>query len=97
SIFYPFFVLSAITVPLWLLFRLYRGRAGALRTSFARELLLLTFVVYLSGPISRRSPVRRRACREAPRCDRSACGTRGGTSSCSFPWAFCCRWSGDAF
>jgi len=49
SIFYPFFVLSAITVPLWLLFRLYRGRAGALRTSFARELLLLAFVVYLSG------------------------------------------------
>jgi len=49
SIFYPFFVLSAITVPLWLLFRLYRGRTGERAASFPRELLLLIFVVYLSG------------------------------------------------
>jgi glycopeptide antibiotics resistance protein len=49
SIFYPFFVLSAIIVPLWLLFRLYRGRTGARAASFPRELLLLVFVVYLSG------------------------------------------------
>jgi glycopeptide antibiotics resistance protein len=49
SIFYPFFVLSAVTVPLWLLFRLYRGRTGERAASFPRELLLLIFVVYLSG------------------------------------------------
>jgi glycopeptide antibiotics resistance protein len=49
SIVYPFLVLSAITVPLWLIFRLRRGRTVEHRASFARELLLLTFVVYLSG------------------------------------------------
>ena len=49
SIFYPFFVLSAVTVPLWLLFRLYRGRTDARAASFSRELMLLVFVVYLSG------------------------------------------------
>jgi glycopeptide antibiotics resistance protein len=49
SIFYPFVVLTAITVPAWLLFRLYRGRTGARAASFSRELLLLIFVVYLSG------------------------------------------------
>ena len=49
SIVYPFLVLSAITVPLWLIFRLYRGRTGEQNPSFARELLLLAFVVYLSG------------------------------------------------
>src|SRR6476661_10898815 len=49
SIFYPFFVLTAITVPVWLLVRLYRGRTGERAGSFPRELLLLIFVVYLSG------------------------------------------------
>ena len=49
SIVYPFLVLCAITVPVWLLFRLYRGRTGERRASFPRELLLLIFVVYLSG------------------------------------------------
>jgi glycopeptide antibiotics resistance protein len=49
SIVYPFLVLTAITVPAWLLFRLYRGRMGARAASFPREFLLLIFVVYLSG------------------------------------------------
>jgi glycopeptide antibiotics resistance protein len=49
SIFFPFFVLSAITVPCWLVFRLYRLRTLGHRLSFSREILLLTFVVYLSG------------------------------------------------
>jgi glycopeptide antibiotics resistance protein len=46
---YPFLVLSAIAVPCWLAFRLYRLRAPGQRPTFRRELLLLTFVVYLSG------------------------------------------------
>jgi glycopeptide antibiotics resistance protein len=46
---FPFLVLSAITVPCWLLFRLYRLRTPGHRLSFPREILLLTFVVYLSG------------------------------------------------
>ena len=46
---FPFLVLSAITVPCWLVFRLYRLWAAEQRSSFQREVLLLTFVVYLSG------------------------------------------------
>ena len=49
SIAFPFLVLSAITVPCWLVFRLYRIRTPAHRLWFRREILLLTFVVYLSG------------------------------------------------
>jgi len=49
SFFFPFLVLSAITVPCWLVFRLYRLRTPGHRLSFHREILLLTFVVYLSG------------------------------------------------
>ena len=49
SFFSPFLVLSAITVPCWLVFRLYRLRTPAHRLWFRREILLLTFVVYLSG------------------------------------------------
>ena len=49
SIAFPFLVLSAITVPCWLVFRLYRLRTPAHRLWFRREILLLTFVVYLSG------------------------------------------------
>jgi len=49
SILYPFFVVSAIAVPCWLVFRLYRLRSLRHRVSFSREILLLTFVVYLSG------------------------------------------------
>jgi glycopeptide antibiotics resistance protein len=45
----PILVLSAITVPCWLIFRLYHRRTLAHRLSFARETLLLIFVVYLSG------------------------------------------------
>ena len=46
---FPFLVLSAITVPCWLVFRLHRLRTPGHRLSFQREILLLTFVVYLSG------------------------------------------------
>jgi glycopeptide antibiotics resistance protein len=49
SLVFPFLVLSAITVPCWLVFRLYRLRTPGHGLSFHREILLLTFVVYLSG------------------------------------------------
>ena len=49
SFFFPFLVLSAIAVPCWLVFRLYRLRTPGHILSFHREILLLTFVVYLSG------------------------------------------------
>jgi glycopeptide antibiotics resistance protein len=49
SFFFPFLVLSAIAVPCWLVFRLYLLRTSGHRLSFRREILLLTFVVYLSG------------------------------------------------
>src|SRR5437868_4341329 len=45
---FPIFVLSAIVVPCWF-FRLYRHRTSGYPLSFRREILLLTFVVYLSG------------------------------------------------
>ena len=48
----PFLVLSAITVPCWLVFRLYRLRTPGRGLSFHREILLLTFVVYLSGLVA---------------------------------------------
>ncbi|HKH90528.1 MAG TPA: VanZ family protein [Gemmatimonadaceae bacterium] len=47
SLFLPFLVVSAITVPCWLIFRLYRARTTGHR--LPREIVLLTFVVYLSG------------------------------------------------
>src|SRR5437588_9826045 len=46
---FPFLVASAIAVPCWLLFPLYRHRTSGYPLSFRREILLLTFVVYLSG------------------------------------------------
>jgi glycopeptide antibiotics resistance protein len=49
SLFFPFLVLSAIAVPCWLVFRVYRLRTPGHRLSFYREILLLSFVVYLSG------------------------------------------------
>jgi glycopeptide antibiotics resistance protein len=49
SIAYPFLVLSAVAVPCWLVFRLYRLRTPGHRLSFRREILLLIFVVYLCG------------------------------------------------
>ena len=49
SFFFPFLVMSAIAVPCWLVFRLYRLRTPGHGLSFHREILLLTFVVYLSG------------------------------------------------
>jgi glycopeptide antibiotics resistance protein len=45
----PILVLSAVTIPCWLLFRLYRVRTSARRVSWPREILLLIFVAYLSG------------------------------------------------
>ena len=45
----PILVLSAIVVPCWLVFRLYRFRTAGRRLSFRREILLLTFVFYLVG------------------------------------------------
>jgi glycopeptide antibiotics resistance protein len=52
SLFFPFLVLSAIAVPCWLIFRLYRLRTPGHRLSFRREILLLTFVVYLCGLVT---------------------------------------------
>jgi glycopeptide antibiotics resistance protein len=49
SYFFPFLVLSAIAVPCWLVFRLYRLRTSGHGLSFRREILLLTLVVYLCG------------------------------------------------
>jgi glycopeptide antibiotics resistance protein len=46
---FPILVLSLIVVPCWLVFRLYRHRTRGHPLSFPREILLLTFVVYLSG------------------------------------------------
>jgi glycopeptide antibiotics resistance protein len=45
----PIFIVCAVVVPCWLLFRLYRRRSRAHRLSFPREILLLTFVAYLAG------------------------------------------------
>ncbi|MGK2960545.1 MAG: VanZ family protein [Gemmatimonadaceae bacterium] len=49
SMFFPFFLVSAIAVPCWLIFRLYRHRARGHPLSFPREILLLTAVLYLAG------------------------------------------------
>jgi glycopeptide antibiotics resistance protein len=49
SLLVPFLVLSAITVPCWAIVRLVRLRIRGKRVSLPRELLLLAFVVYLSG------------------------------------------------
>lgn len=46
---FPILVLSAIVLPCWLVFRLYRFRTVGQRLSFRREFLLLTFVFYLVG------------------------------------------------
>ena len=46
---FPFLVLSAIAVPCWLAFRLYRLRTSEHRLSLHREVLLVTFVIYLAG------------------------------------------------
>jgi len=45
----PILVVSAIVVPCWLAFRLYRRRTAEHRVSFHREILLLIVVLYLSG------------------------------------------------
>jgi glycopeptide antibiotics resistance protein len=49
SMLFPFLVVSMVTVPAWLAFRLYHLRRHGRRPSLYREILLLTFVVYLSG------------------------------------------------
>jgi glycopeptide antibiotics resistance protein len=45
----PILVLSLIVVPCWMVVRLYRHRTRGQPLSFRREILLLTFVVYLSA------------------------------------------------
>jgi len=45
----PILALSAIVVPCWLAFRLYRHRTRGRALSLPRELLLLVFVLYLSA------------------------------------------------
>ena len=45
----PILVLSAIVVPCWVAYRLYRRRTAGHRVSFHREILLLIVVLYLSG------------------------------------------------
>ena len=49
SLIFPILILSAIVVPCWVLFRMYRHRTRGRPLSWPREILLLTFVVYLSG------------------------------------------------
>lgn len=49
SLVFPILVLSLVVVPCWLVFRLYRHRIRECPLSFRREILLLTFVAYLSG------------------------------------------------
>ena len=49
SVLYPTLLVSAVVVPCWLLLRLYRLRTSAQRSSLGREILLLSFVVYLCG------------------------------------------------
>jgi len=46
---FPILVLSLIVVPCWFVFRLYRHRTRGHPLSFHREILLLTFVLYLAG------------------------------------------------
>ena len=46
---FPILVLSAIVLPCWLAFRLYRFRTTGRRVSFRREFLLLILVFYLVG------------------------------------------------
>ena len=45
----PFVVVSAVAVPCWLAYRLYRRRTTGHRPTLQREILLLIFVLYLSG------------------------------------------------
>jgi glycopeptide antibiotics resistance protein len=52
SMLFPFFVVSAVVVPCWLIFRLYRHRVGRHALSISREILLLIFVAYLGGVAS---------------------------------------------
>ena len=49
---FPILVLSAIVVPCWLVFRLYRHRARGHPLSFRREALLLTVVLYLCALVA---------------------------------------------
>lgn len=49
SLVLPILVLSAIVVPCWLAFRVYRARSAASSLSWRREALLLIVVAYLSG------------------------------------------------
>jgi len=52
SLLVPFLVVSAIVVPCWIVFRVYRARRSDGVSSLRRESLLLIFVIYLSGLIA---------------------------------------------
>lgn len=49
SFFAPFLLVTAVAVPCWVIARLYRHRLRGRPLSWRREILLLVFVVYLSG------------------------------------------------
>jgi glycopeptide antibiotics resistance protein len=49
SLAFPILVLSAIVIPCWVVYRLYRHRTGGHPLSLPREILLLIVVLYLSG------------------------------------------------
>lgn len=49
SLVLPILVVSAVAVPCWLLFRLYRRRTSEHDVPLHREILLLLLVAYLSG------------------------------------------------
>ncbi|HEX6039612.1 VanZ family protein [Longimicrobium sp.] len=49
SMLVPFLAVGAVAVPCWLAVRLHRVRSPGIRLSVRREMLLLAFVVYLSG------------------------------------------------
>ncbi len=49
---FPFLVLSAVVVPLWLAIRFFRYRKSSETVRFGREVLLLIFIFYLVAVIS---------------------------------------------
>jgi glycopeptide antibiotics resistance protein len=52
SLLAPVLILTAIVIPCWLIFRLYRGWRGELRSSLKREMKLLALVAYCSGLVA---------------------------------------------
>src|SRR3954462_533193 len=52
SFFFPFFVLSLVVAPVWLVARFYQLRSRTHPVSLRREAVLLLLVVYLAGVAS---------------------------------------------